>query len=90
MGNREGLAGVTRKYFIDKRYLKVAGFFLFVAAMIVVIPRIDMGIPDTETADRATECERLSKDRNPDRLMEEKERCAEEFEEYRGDFQRRP
>ena len=52
-----------------------------------------MGIPDTETADRATECERLSKDRNPDRLMEEKERCAkefEEFEEYRGDFQRRP
>ena len=81
---------MKRKYFIDKKYLKVARFFLFVAAMIVVIPRIDMGIPDTETADRAMVCERLSKDPNPDRLREEKERCAKEFEEYRGDFQRRP
>jgi len=77
---------MRRKYFIEKKYLKVAGFFFFVAAMIVVIPRIDLRVPDAEIVDRAMECERLSKDRNPDRLRDEKERCAQEFEEYLSDF----
>lgn len=81
---------MKRKYFIDKRYLTAAGIFFFVAAMIVVVPRINWNSPQAETAHRAIKCERLSNDPNPDRLREEKERCAREFSEYSDDFRRRP
>ena len=81
---------MKKKYFIDKRYLTVAGFFFFVAAMIVVLPRIEMSTPDTAIVDRAIECEKLSRDPNPDRLKKEKERCMQDFAEYVSDHQRRP
>ena len=66
---------MKRKYFIEKKYIKVAGFFFFVAAMFVVVPRIEFSQPDTEIVDRAAECEKLSRVPNTDRLKEEKKRC---------------